>query len=98
MSAIAYIAIRDDSDLGTGTATDPYNGSTDTLLDNLLANLNGSQTSITADMTLVFGPGVFRTKGWSEDGPVWTVQNRQRFVGSGMHSTILQLVKITPSG
>jgi hypothetical protein len=92
MSAVRYFAIRDDQEIGTGTADDPFNGSTDLLLDTILANSN----LVTTDMTLIFGPGVFRTKGWSMTAPYWTVKSRQRLIGSGMHSTIFQLVKVRP--
>ena len=59
MPSLVYIAIRDDSLTGSGTLADPFNGSTDGLLDSLLDG-----AFISSDITLVFGPGVFRTKGF----------------------------------
>ncbi len=56
---IVYIAVRSDGATGSGTLDDPYNGSTDELLDDLLAN----EDLITANMTICFGPGIFETKG-----------------------------------
>ena len=55
-----FIAIRNDGARGSGTESDPYNGSTDGLLDELLANVD----LVVLHMTIRFGPGLFQTKGW----------------------------------
>jgi hypothetical protein len=68
---------------------DPYNGSTDTRLDNLL--LDDSKVPPVAIVR--FGPGVFQTKGFGGKASVFQVKDRQRYVGAGVHQTTLQLVK-----
>ncbi len=93
------IAIRSDGNAGSGTPDDPYNGSTVELLDGLLSDF----TRISKNMTIRFGPGVFQTRGGA--GPLhdtqppegvvgWLPQSGQKFIGSGIHQTILQLAKV----
>jgi hypothetical protein len=90
-----FISIRVDGVAGAGTPDDPFNGSTDTLLDDLLNSLT------IPNLTLRFGPGIFQTKGAlrrSVNPPGgWLLQSGTRIVGSGMNQTTLQLVKLTPS-
>jgi hypothetical protein len=93
MSAVRYFAIRDDNLSGSGTQDNPYNGSTDTLLDGVLSNA----TLITDGMTLIFGPGVFQTKGLGAQAAGWSVRNQTRIIGSGINSTVLQLLGAQPA-
>jgi hypothetical protein len=51
MAALVYFAIRYDNLKGSGTAADPYHGSTDALLDGVLTN----PSLIVPGMTLIFG-------------------------------------------
>src|SRR5580765_2929891 len=89
-----FIAIRIDGAIGSGTVEDPYNGATHTFLDDLLANRNGTRTSITENMTIRFGPGIFQTKGFGNISALgWQPFSGQRLIGSGIHQTTLQLVK-----
>src|SRR3972149_1508340 len=91
-----FIAIRVDGAIGSGNPDDPYNGSTDELLDALLRD--GSK--ITGNMTIRFGPGVFETKGNgfnpADSTKAWSPKAGQRFIGSGMAQTTLRLVKAAP--
>src|SRR5678815_2288449 len=93
MSAVRYFAIRDDNLSGSGTQDNPYNGSTDTLLDGVLSNA----TLITDGMTLIFGPGDFQTKGLGAQAAGWSVRNQTRIIGSAINSTVLQLVGAQPA-
>lgn len=93
---IVHIAIRADNVIGSGSATDPYNGGTDEYLDKLLFNQNGSLTTITENMTIRFGPGVFQTKGSGGETTGFLPLSGQRFIGSGVFQTTLQLVKAVP--
>ena len=93
---VVEISIRTDGVLGTGAPDNPYNGSTQLLLDNLLFNRNDALTTIAPDMTIRFGPGIFQTRGFGAAEPGFRVLSGQRFVGSGIYQTVLQLVKATP--
>lgn len=90
------IAIRSDGRAGSGTPDDPYNGSTADLLDGLLRDLN----RISKNMTIRFGPGIFQTRGGagpehiSPDVVGWLPQSGQKFIGSGISQTYLQLAKV----
>lgn len=87
----AYITIRNDGVIGSGTPDDPYNGSTPDLLDDLLNDVE----KIAANMTIRFGPGIFRTRGGHGSSHAinigWLPQSGQKFIGSGMYQTVLQL-------
>ncbi len=88
---VVYIAIRNDGATGSGTVDDPYNGSTDELLDNLLSDVN----VMAENMTIHFGPGIFETKGYGAQSAnaVWFPRSGQWFIGSGIHQTTLRLVE-----
>jgi hypothetical protein len=86
-----FVAIRTDGVIGAGTIEDPYNGSTDDLLDALLRDI----TKVPTNMTVRFGPGTFQTKGAGGFITGFRARTGQRFIGSGIGQTTLQLVKLT---
>lgn len=53
-----YISARTDGKAGTGTAEDPFNGSSTSLFDALMLSFQG-----TTNINFYFSPGVFTTKG-----------------------------------
>lgn len=60
------------------------------LLDELLRDVQ----KIPANMTIRFGPGIFRTRGGlgsSHPTAGWLPRSGQKFIGSGMYQTVLQL-------
>lgn len=95
MKSDVYIALRSDGTgaNANGTIDNPYDGSTDELLDNILKDGN----KVPANATIHFGPGVFQTKGFGGLHSVTFIKNGQRLVGSGIGITILQLVRAEPS-
>jgi hypothetical protein len=88
---LAYIAIRNDGVAGNGSVENPYDGSTAVLLDGVLRGL-------AANTTIIFGPGLFRTRGGAGEGYLlpanvgWKPQTGWQMRGSGIHSTILQFI------
>lgn len=69
-------------DPGTGTVCDPYDGSSQTKFDSLMA-------SFQPNTTIHLGPGTFQTNG-SNGG--WNPKSGWRIVGAGFDETILMLV------
>lgn len=86
------VNIRTDYVIGSGTPDDPYNGGIDNLLDDLL----NDATRVPADASIRFGPGIFQTKGNGGFLTGFAPLSGQRFIGSGMYQTTLQLVKAAP--
>lgn len=84
-----WIAARTDGVKGSGTETDPYDGSTAARFDALMQ-------SIPANTTVHLGPGTFETKGSGPGG--WAPKSGQKLFGSGMEVTILRLVNATSGG
>lgn len=83
-----YIALRVDSQAGTGTQADPYNGSTATLFDALMNNT----TKVPNYSCVHLGPGVFSTAGYSDStGTGWQVRPGLSIVGSGIDVTTLKI-------
>ncbi len=76
-----WIAFRTDGLPGSGTLDDPYNGSTATQFDTVV---NG----IAANSTIHVLAGTFQTRG----NLAWTLKSGQKFRGSGIAVTTLQLV------
>jgi hypothetical protein len=75
-----YISTRTDGLPGTGTAADPFNGSTETLFDALMKSIASNTTiNLSAGTFLTNGADAFRLKSG------WTIN------GSGMGVTIIKL-------
>ncbi len=79
-----WIALRDDGRAGTGTAEDPFDGSTHTKFDALMAGF-GTYTTIHLE------PGTFETNGW----PAFDVKTGWRILGAGRDLTTIKLVHAT---
>lgn len=77
-----WIALRTDGVKGSGTESDPYDGSTAGKFDVLMH-------SLPANTAVHIGPGVFETRGSAG----WQPKSGQRIVGSGMDVTVLRLVE-----
>src|SRR5205809_7611016 len=93
MAKEIYIALRNDALDGDGTVGNPFDGGTDLKLDGIL--FNNIKTPV--NTTLRFGPGVFRTKGMGGLQSNAVLRSGQRWIGSGMYSTTLELVKAAPA-
>lgn len=79
-----YIAKRTDSAVGHGTAIDPFDGSTQALLDaKLLALYNGGVNGLRIHL----GAGIFTTRG-TVNG--WLARQHWKIIGAGRDVTILQ--------
>src|SRR6266513_2037470 len=86
-----WITIRTDGNKGTGTECDPYDGSSQTALDNLL-------NSFPPNTTVHLGSGTFQTQGFASGvSGGWQPKSGQRIVGAGFEDTILKLVNATSS-
>jgi len=81
----AWIALRTDGNKGTGTECDPYDGSSHTLLDDLL----GSFPPYT---TVHLGSGVFQTQGYAVTPGGWRPKSGQRILGDGIGETTIKLI------
>lgn len=84
-----WIAIREDRKRGSGTAEDPFDGSTQAKFDALL---HARSIANTTNITIHLGPGIFQTTGsktWASGGffvgPGWKI------IGVGMYNTTVQL-------
>src|SRR5262245_32018195 len=86
-----WIAFRTDGIRGTGTASDPYDGSTQAKFDEKM-NLFASQSNI----TIHIGPGLFETNGFDGTNG-WQARPGMKIVGSGMDVTTLKLVNVSPA-
>jgi hypothetical protein len=76
-----WIALRADGVKGSGTESDPYDGSPAAKFDALMQSL---PTNTTAHI----GPGIFETQG--SDG--WQPKSGQRIIGSGIDVTVLKVL------
>jgi hypothetical protein len=88
-----WVAKRADSVAGTGTQTDPYDGSTLAKFDKLMRDSVGPNTCVH------LGPGEFETAGYFEGigGVYWQPKTGMRIVGSGIDVTTLKLVSAATS-
>ena len=91
-----YIAIRKDGVVGSGSAADPYDGSTRVKLSDIL---NGKEKR--QNTRFNFGPGIFKTAGGAREGDTlfdWLPLSGQEFIGAGMYATTLrfELLNETP--
>ncbi len=77
-----WIAIRTDGLAGSGTQSDPYDGSTREKFDAVMSNLQGL-----TNLGVNLGPGTFRTATMKS----WVVRPGWVIAGSGMYDTVIQL-------
>jgi hypothetical protein len=70
---------------GSGTASDPYDGSTQTKFDSLMVNLQW-----TPNLTIHLGPGTFRSNVVMVNR--WVVQSGLVIQGAGMNTTTCQMM------
>jgi hypothetical protein len=84
-----WIAIRTDGQAGTGTQSDPYDGSTQARFDAVMYQLRN-----TPNLAINIGPGTFKTAAASTNGyaHTWVVQPGWFVQGSGIDVTIIQMV------
>jgi len=83
-----WIALRTDGVYGSGTQSDPYDGSSYQKFD-LLMN------SIPEYAIIHLGPGVFETQGYSGSTAGFRIKRRQKIRGSGIDVTVVKLVQAT---
>ena len=91
------IAVRADGQPGTGTASDPFDGSTQAKFDRLLVGLN--QAKVT-NLTIHLGPGTFLTLGaadWRNPNDLsdpctgWRMDAGWKLAGAGLGNTTVKL-------
>src|SRR5713101_2003927 len=81
-----WIALRTDGAKGSGTQSDPYDGSSQQTFDGLM---NG----FPANTAIHLGPGTFQTQGYSPNiAGGWQPRPGQRITGSGIEVTTLKVV------
>ncbi|MCI0748447.1 MAG: hypothetical protein L0Y58_23825 [Verrucomicrobia subdivision 3 bacterium] len=85
-----YVANRADGIGGSGTISDPYDGSTQAKFDTVMRNLPS-----TPPVRVHLGPGTFQTQGYYDgaaSGYGWQPKAGMKIIGSGVDVTTLQLV------
>jgi hypothetical protein len=82
-----WIAKRGDGIAGSGTQTDPFDGST-------LAKFDALMSGMAVNTCVHLGPGEFETAGYYNglSGSGWQAKSGMRIVGSGIDVTTLKLV------
>src|SRR2546423_2684242 len=85
-----WIAMRTDGVAGTGTESDPYDGSTQVKFDALM-------NSFASYTTILLGPGTVETRGYSDVAlngghPTWQPKAGMKILGSGIDVTFLKIV------
>lgn len=82
-----WVAYRTDGITGSGTQSDPFDGSTQTKFDALM---NGFGTYTCVHL----GPGTFQTNGYNDVNPSagWQPKAGMKIVGSGIDVTTLQVI------
>lgn len=92
-----WIAIRQDGAKGSGTASDPYDGSPGHF-DDIMKEI--AQRFPNGGVTIHLGPGTFETNGFDEQNAAncWQAQAKTRILGSGRGATTLKLVNATTTG
>src|SRR5690242_16247275 len=83
-----WVDYRTDGNAGSGTETDPFDGSSQSKLDALL-------NSFPPFTTVHLGAGTFLTNGSGSGG--WQPKSGQRVVGAGIDDTFLKLVNASSS-
>ena len=86
-----WIAFRTDGQKGSGTESDPWNGSTQNLFDGLMRGFNDQSLDF---MNIHIGPGTFETKGNApyDGNQGWEIRPGWKILGSGIDVTILKVV------
>ena len=80
-----WIAARTDGIKGSGTASDPFDGSTS-------AKFDARMSELLVNTRVHLGPGTFQTNGYQVGGSTgWQLKTGIKIVGSGMEVTKLQL-------
>src|SRR5438046_1021967 len=82
-----WISATGTSPTASGTECDPYDGSSQMLLDKLMA-------TFPPNTTVHLGPGMFVTNG---NNGGWAPKSGQRIVGAGFDETILKLINASSS-
>jgi len=92
-----WIAARTDGIKGSGTASDPYNGSTQARFDSVMQTIAGLFPG--QKVAIHLGPGEFITAGYAEsDGNAWEIKAGMRILGSGRGVTTLKRATGSSSG
>ncbi len=87
-----WIAKRTDGALGSGTADDPYNGSTAALFDSIMS----SDAKVPAGSHVHLGPGIFDTSGFAVGVTGgWQAKSGLKLEGGGIGVTTLRLANAT---
>jgi hypothetical protein len=81
-----WVAVRTDGQAGSGTESDPYDGSTMTNFDAIM----GDNSKTPPYTTIHLGPGTFRTSA-SDQNNKWEVKAGWVIEGAGMYSTTVQM-------
>ena len=81
-----WVAVRTDGQAGSGTESDPYDGSTMDKFDAIM----GDNSKTPPYTTIHLGPGTFRSAA-SDQGGKWKVKSGWVVEGAGMYSTIVQM-------
>jgi hypothetical protein len=81
-----WVAVRTDGQAGSGTESDPYDGSTMDKFDAIM----GDNSKTPAYTIIHLGPGRFRTAA-SDKNNKWKVKSGWVVEGAGMYSTIVQM-------
>lgn len=85
-----WIARRTDGIKGSGTASDPYDGSTQAKLDAIMSGFSSQ-----SNMTIHLGPGEFETNGYNGTTG-WQARPGMKIQGAGIDVTVLKLVNVSP--
>jgi hypothetical protein len=87
-----WIACRTDGLKGSGTASDPYDGS-------MQARFDARVNELPANTRVYLGPGTFMTNGYADNvAGGWQAKPGLKIVGSGIDVTVLQQVNATTNG
>lgn len=95
VSNSVWIAVRTDGKSGTGTETDPFDGSTQVKFDALMTGFNGTLNT-TFHLIGSESGTVYETNGSNDD--TWNLSSGCKFMGDGMGRTILKKIHYFPSG
>jgi hypothetical protein len=86
-----WIALRTDGVKGTGTASDPFDGSTE-------ARFDAVMNSLPVNTKVHLGPGTFSTRGYADGvSGGWQPKPGMKIVGAGIDVTVLKLAAMQTS-